>query len=143
MKHYRAVLTVKPHLADEELHESTIPLHRMVMEFGIGDELRNQNPEDVVKKNMKDLHIGYYMDYSIERTSGPEPDGFDGWLSRQPYGGPSKTPGKRLITESTINLMRKAWNAAVATTELRIRKKNAALPFSPEQEIEDMQLRGL
>jgi hypothetical protein len=36
---------------------------------------------------------------------------FEEWLRKQPFGGPSRIPGKSLLSDSTINLMRKAWDA--------------------------------
>lgn len=142
MRHYRAVLTVKPHLAEHASEESNVPLNRMVLEFGIGDGSQVKDPETVVLLALRDLQLTD-MEYTIERTSGPEPDGFDEWLSRQPFGGPSRTPGKRLLSDSTANLMRKAWNAATESALARIRRAEARLAFNPEQEITEQDVVGL
>jgi len=146
MKHYRAVLTVKPHLAEEASeNESVAPLFRAVFDFGVGDDTEI-HPEDVVEKSMRKLLVDHYMDYTIERTNGSEPDSFVKWMARQPFGGPSRIPGKTLLSDSTLALMRKAWNAAVENTRLRQLQAAARLPFNPEQEptiVSDEDLAGL
>lgn len=114
MKRYRAIVSVKPEVDTDD--ENLVGFERMIMDFWIGDNAEVQAASEVVRLDLKALNLTYYTTFTIEellRTPAKEPwVDFDAWLASKPYGGPSKTPGRRLISDSTAKLMEAAWNAA-------------------------------
>jgi hypothetical protein len=112
VRRYRAIATPKPEIDTES--EYIIPLFSVVFDFGVGDRAQMRDPEEIVQRNLSELGLRWIMDVTIEEVDEDPENFFDEWLKQQPFGGPSRMPGLGLLSESTINLMRKAWNGGGA-----------------------------
>jgi hypothetical protein len=132
VKRYRATVTPRPEISMDD--EYVIPLYSLVFDFGMGNRAPIKDPEEMVKRNLRDLGILRYMEYKIEEVDEDPEKFFNDWLAQQPFGGPSRIPGKHLLSESTINLMRKAWEGGAAA-EARL---NAIRAQRQEQAFEEM-----
>jgi hypothetical protein len=124
MRYYRTVIVPKPGTDTDS--ETQNPLLYNELRFGIGDDSDLGSPEDMIDYTMRELGIRGVM-VATTNEIGPSrmaADPFTEWLRTQPFGGPSRIPGRSLLSETTLKMMRLAWDAAV--------NREAGLSLSPE-----------
>ena len=141
MKYYRVV--IRPKAEWDKNDESNVTLGIMEYRFGIGDQAGQQDPYVIVSETLSSLHLTLFVDYELEEVQENEDPGntFEDWLDEQPFGGPSKTPGKRIITDSTIRLMRSSWDAGAAA-ESRLNAIRAERQEQGERDQAEKELLG-
>jgi hypothetical protein len=112
VKYYHGVIRPKPEVDQHD--EDVVTLSVMDIRFGIGSKADEQDPHKIMRGTIKDLQLDFIdVTYDLEQIDRPaHEDNFSEWLDKQPFGGPSRIPGQRLITDSTIRLMNAAWEAA-------------------------------